>query len=597
MRRALFITTAAALSAAGVLIILAVRDLDRPFDRSRAVYVTSERCLSCHPAFYASWHDTFHRTMTQLPSERSVQGDFSGATLVHDGVVSRFFREGGAYVIETLDVDGTMRRFPVAMTVWSRRVQQYVTKLEDRHVRLPLAWNIEEKRWFHLSGGFLHPDGADFNQHRATWDSNCIFCHNVKARPGYDYATRRFSPTVAELGVACEACHGPGSEHVRRNANPLRRYLLHYSDRADPTIVHPARLPKEQRLQVCGHCHGQRLPSPPERIEQFATGGDPYTPGDDLDRWTAPIWRDTKLAGVDLSLRFWNDGTPRLTAYEYQGLLQSLDYQRGDLTCLSCHTMHGGDRRGMIAPRMRTEEACLPCHRDLAADHSRHESVDCYACHMPPITYGVLAVHPTHRITRPDPSRAWRYDMPEACTLCHTNRTAEWAARNWAAMWGEGVPADLPAHEVAENIRALLAGDAVQRAVAVMALAAERSYSSDAAARLWAVPFFLVTMEDEYPAVRHFAARALRQVIARASKASPHLVSETAELPHFDPLAPLEARRAMLERWRDWWARTDKSGIAHPGAAVPLDAALQPVMSTIDRLRGEQVRKVISIGE
>ena len=63
----------------------------------------------------------------------------------------------------------------MAMTVGSRRIQQYVTRIGDRHVRLPLAWNIEEKRWVHLNGAFLHPDGSDFNTHRADWDNNCIF--------------------------------------------------------------------------------------------------------------------------------------------------------------------------------------------------------------------------------------------------------------------------------------------------------------------------------------------------------------------------------------------------------------------------------------
>src|SRR5215469_3555450 len=29
-------------------------------------YVSSDRCLACHPDEYHSWHQSFHRTMTQL---------------------------------------------------------------------------------------------------------------------------------------------------------------------------------------------------------------------------------------------------------------------------------------------------------------------------------------------------------------------------------------------------------------------------------------------------------------------------------------------------------------------------------------------------
>src|SRR5262245_10396544 len=460
-----------ALAAGLVFMVVGVRgEIRQPIDLRPIPYARSGACQPCPPDHSGSWPRTFHRRMTQIASSASVLGDFDGASYTYRGVTSRFTHEGERYFIETLAADGRPRRFEIALTVGSRRVQQYVAAVGDRHIRLPLAWNIEEGRWFHLNGGFLDPDGIDFNSHTTVWDANCIFCHNVKANPGFDFSTQKFRSGVAELGIACEACHGPGEEHVRRNENPLRRYLLNAStSRRDPTIHSPLELSKERQVQLCGHCHGQRVPNPLERIDEFATRGDPYTAGDDLSEYTTPVQIDTKLEGTEFWLRFWKDGTARLTAYEYQGLLQSKDYQHGDLTCISCHSMHGGDPKGMITEEKRGPAACLPCHAEIGKNiegHTKHKAAstgsDCYACHMPKITYGLLDVHPTHRIQNPDPARAWRYDMPEACTLCHTNKTARWAAASVAEQYGTPPPSDAPddpAFTQAECVRALLGGD------------------------------------------------------------------------------------------------------------------------------------------
>jgi len=580
-------------------------EVKTPVELPGASYATSASCVLCHPQRHGTWHRTFHRTMTQRAGPDAVLGDFENASLAYQGVTSRFTREGDRYFIETLSPAGATERYQVAMTVGSRRLQQYVTRIGDRHVRLPLAWNVEEKRWIHLNGAFLHPDGSDFNTHRASWDNNCIFCHNVKAEPRYDEASAAFDARVAELGIACEACHGPADLHVRRNVDPLRRYFLYLGGR-DPTIHSPREMPRMRQIQVCGHCHGQRLPNPPQRLAEFLIVGDPYTAGDDLGRFTTPLRAHTEFPGVDLALRFWKDGSPRLTAYEYQDLLLSREHARTDLTCISCHDMHGGDPRGMIQPEMRGNRGCLQCHEKIGRTvraHTHHEAAGsgsgCYACHMPPTTYGLLAIHPSHRITNPDPARAWRHDMPEACTLCHTNRTAAWAARETRRQYRLAMPEDLPrgrSFGFAESVRTLLGGDVVQRAVAVNALTQEASYTADAAARLWAVPFLLLTMEDRYPAVRHFAYRGLSILCRRAQAAVPG-ARAAARLAAFDYLADAPARSATLERWWTWWRALDKSRIPHPGAAVPLDSDLMPIRAEVAELTMQQDQKVIAIGE
>jgi hypothetical protein len=47
-------------------------------------FVGSDACRACHPGAHASWHDTYHRTMTQVTSPESVTGDFDGVTRAGD---------------------------------------------------------------------------------------------------------------------------------------------------------------------------------------------------------------------------------------------------------------------------------------------------------------------------------------------------------------------------------------------------------------------------------------------------------------------------------------------------------------------------------
>jgi predicted CXXCH cytochrome family protein len=507
--------------------------------RARAGYETSQSCAVCHRDHERSWRDTFHRTMTQGASEASVQGRFDAEPLDWLGVRSRALRDGDRFVIETPHpVTGEPTRYPILRTVGSRRMQQYLTRIGDRYVRLPVAFSMLEDRWFHLSEAFFHPDGDGFHANTSTWDVNCIFCHNVKARPGWDptatppRAVREhglsvpggtLASSVAELGIACEACHGPGEEHARRMRSPLRRYAYYALDVEDPTIVNPARLDPERSVQVCAHCHGQRVPEPQDSIRGILRRGDPFTPGEELGRYYAPVVHETVIGEFAFAPRFWSDGSPRLTAYEYQGLLRSRCYTEGELTCTSCHAMHEGDPRGQLRPDRPGDLMCTQCHAEYAGaaleGHTGHEpggaGSRCVACHMPEVVYGVMTWHPTHEIASPDPADAARHDKPDACTLCHAGRSRAWAVSRTRETWPKATSAlaapnlDL---ELPEIPRALLGGDVVYRA-----LAAHRLGEAPLEPEIQTLALALLgeALLDPYPNVRRTASRALTQLLVR----------------------------------------------------------------------------------
>src|SRR5712671_2054438 len=51
-----------------------------------AGYVGSQACRTCHEDQFASWHRSYHRTMTQIAAADTVQADFHNVTLTNDGV-------------------------------------------------------------------------------------------------------------------------------------------------------------------------------------------------------------------------------------------------------------------------------------------------------------------------------------------------------------------------------------------------------------------------------------------------------------------------------------------------------------------------------
>jgi len=491
-----------------------------------ADYIDSRKCVACHAGHYASWAGTFHSRMTQEARANSVQGDFErNNTLEYQGVSARMERRDGSFFMTFKFPDGRIEVNRIVRTVGSRRIEQYITTQNGQHTRLPLAYDLVNRRWMNLNGSFFHPDGKDFSQLRSAWDPNCVFCHNVKAQPNFDFKSRAFNTEVSELGIACGACHGPAAKHADEGASPFTRTLWRLTDGAT-RIVNPRKLDAERSLMVCGHCHGQRIPAQLDGIQQILGRGDPYNAGDDLFKFYRPVWRNTKVGDYSFASRFWANGSPRLTAYEYQGVLRSACFIKGDprnrITCLTCHSMHDGDPKGQIKPENRTNKPCLECHQQYKTnarlvEHTGH-GVDsggskCYNCHMPRVVYGIMSVHPTHEITIPDPQLTYSMSVPNACNQCHLDRSVNWAIaeskRLWPARFTQARTSDDKQFDIAEGPRSLVAGDALTRALAAEALSGGGPIHPDPN---WASAWLIEALRDDYPIVRFFAAGGLSRM-------------------------------------------------------------------------------------
>ncbi|MEO0325882.1 MAG: multiheme c-type cytochrome, partial [Myxococcota bacterium] len=516
VRRASFATPARVawfavlLGGLGALAARARESLRAPGPDLHAVtYVGSAACRRCHTDHYASWARTHHGRMTRdvAANGEAVLGAFDGRRLAWFGWDLELARDAsGAPRVRATGPAGESRDWIVGRTVGSRRMQQYLAREPDgTWWRLPVAWHVGEQRFVHMNGAFLTPDpehaaapAEDFERHLSRWNDNCVFCHNVAPRPAPQPAGG-FATEVAELGVACEACHGPGAAHAAANADPLRRYALHYGDGDDATVVDPARLSAERSAGACGRCHGQRKTGD---LAAVLREGEGFVPGDDLARTSEPLWADTTLNGEEdvFRARFWPDGSPRLTAYEYQGQLLSPCSQRGDATCTTCHGMHTGDPAGQLRPELGEDGSCVGCHAGAAEDgHARagHEAVACVDCHLPRNVYGVLAAHRTHRVQVPSPGGL----TPDACTTCHVCAD----------------PTSLGGRRGPSMHARLFGGDPVERALAADALGRhagqavpEAERATERAAALGAL--LLTLRDDPYPAVRRLAFEAAQKL-------------------------------------------------------------------------------------
>ena len=544
-------------------------------------YVGSARCQSCHPQEFDSWHESFHRTMTQLATEDAVLGDFNHSRLTIDGHEIQLEKRGEEYWVEMVDPDWihdfakleqayeqgrrptppqppstpprTWKR--VSMTTGSHHHQLLWVpskKIPNIQFSLPFTWLIGDQRWAPRKDVFImDPKRKSPVQ---VWNLTCIQCHSTGGRPRKDARTNLFNTDVAEHGIACEACHGPGEQHVKANKDAYRRYQLHLSGEADPTIVNPSRLKPNRATELCGQCHGVRWKLD---HEHWMAHGFRYRPGDKLEEST-PVLRRTKLSEVSwapagmennqefLDSLFWRDGMIRVAGREMNGLLETSCYQAGQMSCLSCHSMHHSKPNDQLARGMDGNESCLQCHeslRDKLPQHTHHVADSsgslCYNCHMPHATYGLLKAIRNHQIDSPSVAKTINVGRPNACNLCHVDKTLAWTAKYLEEWFDHPSPSlDADQQSISSVILHLLKGDAAQRALSAWTLGWKPA--QEVSGTSWIPPLLAELLTDPYPAIRYIAYQSLKTI------------SKYSEV-DFDFSGPsearAEARRLVTERW------------------------------------------------
>jgi len=360
-----------------------------------AHYVGSQSCRKCHEQIYEHWQKTPMANVVRDPKSHpdAIIPDLATNTIAN----AKFTREDIALVYGS---------------IWKQR---YFKKVGDDYFPEPAQWDISHKKWLPY---FVRP-GTDWwepfyppdNMQRPTGPT-CDGCHSVD----YNIKTKQ----VAEWNVGCEKCHGAGSEHT---AHPTRS-----------NILNPSRMDYVAASDTCIQCHSQGRPlqNPIEgRSFDWPVG---FHVGLNLrDYWKL---EDHRLG--ETTFTHYADGAAHKNRMQGNDFVQSVMYRRG-VTCFDCHDTHGTENYAQL--RKPAETICLDCHGPLSPngprtatleEHTQHKDgsagSQCVACHMPKIETTIADVKVSaHTFAFISPAETDRYNIPNPCTICHTDKTTAWA--------------------------------------------------------------------------------------------------------------------------------------------------------------------------
>ena len=473
-------------------------------------YVGPARCAECHADEHARWAKSLHAVMNQRSETAgAVIGDFA-TTLAYRGGEARFERGRDGFTM-TLARAGTTTRYRVTRTIGVRGLQEYVGIADGatEEVRLPFAWWPRRGGWYpqpYFDSWLAEDDLDPFAPVREPWATRCPWCHSTypfeqriarSAARGLGHGLDRYYTSSGggervgaqvTVGISCESCHLGGRGHadgaaihfVPIGARPRAsapRPTTFAEERADPAIVNA----------VCAQCHSG--PSP-----RFPDGGATRNSSEALDL----------AAGACTGIR-----------------------------CTDCHDPHRGgadDTRALVA--------CTRCHAALAEPaaarlHSGHDAVNCLDCHMPRTVMGIDHYIRSHRISAPSDRAMLAAGAPNACNLCHLDRSIRWTvdelatrfdARRDPRGWAYG---DLDA-AVGEQWLA-----SPQPAVRLVATAA---YARSPLGR-YALRDLVRGLDDALPHVRTWTTFAVEDILRRKLRDA-----------EYDPRAPAAQRRTQIKK-------------------------------------------------
>lgn len=420
-------------------------------------YAGTRECRSCHRSYANDQEEAVHfQTLIEV------------AEAEDDDVILADFDSGEE--VRTTTFDDETRPFTADDVFFTlgvgRHYQAYVTEVDDGIYRvLPAQWSVAEEAWVPM------PLADDWSDPAYDFNSQCAGCHTT------NYNAEKLE--WDEVGVQCEACHGPGLNHVE------------IADDAGSSISNDEYDELSSAInfgldsQVCGQCHirgtneetGLPLPI------GYHPGGDLLDPAvfTPFDTSNMDAWFETghaKLPNMQFNEWMQSSHPNSLTSAQDSenfdascldchsaaqirvdylidddwvdedefDALSVLDVHGFGITCASCHNPHEVDEDTFL--RDQPYDLCISCHTNgednetihhpvqeifeglelieaiepIAGAHfSAEEGPTCTTCHMQSVDTKNSIRH-SHTFHPVSPAGAVDIDnLQDACTTCHTD--------------------------------------------------------------------------------------------------------------------------------------------------------------------------------
>ena len=330
------------------------------FCAAGAEFAGSEACAACHADIYRSFMRTpmarsSGRAGTNEEKEHFDRAEFSDS----QGAFSyRVGEESGGYFFDytqqPTDLAGAQRiqgRRKLDYFIGSgAAARSYLLSVDGFLYLAPVAYYRNSVSWKPAPG---YASSGSLYLTRPVLPG-CLECHSSGVQQIAGTQNGYATPPFREGGVACERCHGAGSDHIAFGT----------------PMINPAKLAAPQRDSICEQCHlsGEiRVLKPEKNDDSFRAG--------------------ERLADVlTVFARAGSGSEVRVTSHAENLAASACKRASGEkMWCGSCHDPHSVPSTTQKAAYFR--EKCLNCHAvsDCVETRASRQAKDddCIACHMP----------------------------------------------------------------------------------------------------------------------------------------------------------------------------------------------------------------------